>query len=363
MKLKILMIKLKDLYTYKDRWILLFISALFIGMISESSIAEGEAATHYDTSVIGYMWGLAVAIVCCNEFFSRWLVPSSELENGILESRNLTDYARYHAFPTRELFGSILKKYLPVNMVIAIVYLVFGIANKTYGKISVAVIMLGIPFVIWKIRLFIFEYELTHSVSRISYELVKAFINFVIWLFEIGVVIFSNILIQMFLFSIGTSLFAPADEGKIESVSIMKMSDGFAWFMLAGFALSLILFGFTRKKLSIFAVCMCTFGVICFGTAALMETTDSYTKITGNEVMVVESGKKTEYTFDDVAKFTVKNVEKDDEYTKKCVMEFKNGKKIVFRDDYSFENNDAWTNEYKDFDGYIEWIDRTVNGK
>ncbi|MBD5106133.1 MAG: hypothetical protein HDT41_04055 [Lachnospiraceae bacterium] len=355
--------KINKMYRYRYKWIFLLICVLFVGMIGESSMSDIESATHYDTSVIEYIWGLIIAVVCCDEFFNTYLIPSAEIENGLFMSRDLTEYAKYHAFPTRDYFMNILKKYLPINTVIAVEYLVFAFFQKSNGKTVVAIIILAVPFVIWGVRLLIFEYKLTHNIALLRYQMVKSAVSFILYALEAGIIIFVNMFIALLTIALGTSFFAPADEGKIASISIMEQSDILGYFMLGGLVFSVMLTFFTTEKKYVFAVCICLVGVISLGIASVLDTTFSYIKITGNEIVVVDEGKKREYTFDDVDKCTIKKGNSDAEYEKKVTLELKNGKKIIFRDDYSFENNDAWSDRYNDFDEYVEWLEGEFAGR
>ena len=364
MKVKDLGKKIKILCSQRYTWIWLFLCTLCIGAVEfgKSSVTDNASGTLYDTSFLIPVLELLSAVACCNEFFRPFLVPSAESENGVLVGKALTEYARYHAFPTRDYFGHILKTWLPFHTVIVVEYFVFAFLERSNQKFIVAIAILVVPFVVGGMRLLLFEYELTHDVTLLRYGIGRGMVRILFWFLNIAIIIFTIILSELVGFSAISDHYAPADKGQMASVVFMEISDFFYVYLIFGVILSWMLIIFEGKKKHVIITVIDVVAVIGLGIISARDSTASYTKITGNEIVVVEDGQTYDYTFDDVDRCIIEEGNDDDDYEKKCTLELKDGRRVVFRDDYSCGSNEAWDDEYEDFFEYIDWLECAIEG-
>jgi hypothetical protein len=363
MNIKELAKKIKKLNGFGCNWIVLFIFTFIMGFIRDASSAEIIVPEEVGMNSIIPVIGVITVALGYNNYFNVYLNCKAEREKGIGIFVNLTDCFKYLAFPTREYFKYILKKILPVTVMLAIEYFAMAFIYKEYVRAIVAIVIIVLPFVVYRFRLFIFEYELTDCRAKIGYVTGKYFAEMILWIISASV-----ILIVLFITSIiavegVSSLFAHADNGSVPSVRIYEPGDEYLLFLISGMVLFWVLSAMSSFKYKIVVVGIMLSVYVGLGTFSIVDEVNTYIKITGDKITVLEKGEKSEYNFEEIDKIDVKYGDEDDQYDNKIIFHMKDGKKVAIDDWKSYENNDAWAGEYKDLTEYIKGLETELAEK
>ncbi|MBE5959457.1 MAG: hypothetical protein E7254_11430 [Lachnospiraceae bacterium] len=353
MSLKNILNKFKDMNVYRNRWIFLYAFLILSGLINNEKLAKVEKTTEIK-GVGGCFWVIGMAVLCALAFFDRYLSPKLEMEiNGVKVPKKAYEFMKYHAFPTREYMKEIIKKYIPINVIPVVVYLVLFIVYKQPVRVVEAIAIIVVPFIVWQIELWWFEMYITNKTDSVGMNFVEAIIALLIT-FGNALVFIVNIMFFMLITIIcAESVLVGVQDGDAISVVIrdtdlMVMTLLFImWFI---FSIMLLSLGTDKIKVKLVQFVVVLGLVFIY----LFDGATNYTKIEGDKILVVDDNKKAEYTFDDIKKCVV-DINDEDVY--ECKITFNDGKKIIISDEGSFEYNDAWDEQFEELSDYMKWIE------
>ena len=338
MNVKSLASKIKELNN-NNGWTILLVSYFISIFISSAEEIEMITQTLTDKIVdvmLDYGISVAISILCCTLFYDKYLYISTQYtKTDVLLGGTVASYMKYHGFSVEEYFSYIMRKFLPIQIVMTVTTIVCAIAEQNLAEVVVGVIVFIIPFLIWQLRKVMFNFSITHR-EIMGLSMLKGVLDAILGFIALILVIITFLIGIFGIYGLIDSILVPLND----NAAVICITEGkYVVLMVAAVFWPVILFSNVKmlKKGISTVIMVLILAINLYGNAA------NHTIIEGNSITVVENFKENTYSFDKVDKFEV--LEDETEYAIAMKLHFDDGKMTsVTMANYS--NTEKWDKRY-----------------